>query len=73
MNIGRWFIFIGLALVAAGLLFMLGAKLGLPKLGRLPGDIVYRGRNTTIYVPIVTCFVVSVLLTLFLSVFRWFR
>ncbi len=73
MNIGRWFIFIGLASVAAGLLLMLGAKLGLPKLGRLPGDLIYRRRNTTIYVPIVTCIVVSVLLTLLLSVFRWFR
>ena len=73
MNLGRWFVIAGLVFVAAGLLLMLATKLGLPKIGRLPGDIVYRGKNTTIYFPIVTCIVVSVVLTLILSVFRWFR
>ena len=43
---------------------MLVAKLGLPKIGRLPGDIIFRGKNTTVYFPVVTCIVVSVVLTL---------
>ena len=73
MNVGRWFVIAGLVFVAAGLVFMLAAKLGLPKIGRLPGDIVYRCKNTTIYFPVVTCIVVSIVFTLLLSVIRWFR
>jgi hypothetical protein len=71
--VARWLIFIGVAFIVTGLLVMLGAKLGLPKLGRLPGDIVYRGKNTTIYFPVVTCLLVSVVLTLLFSLFQRFR
>ena len=70
MNIGRLVIATGLGLVVLGLILIAAAKLGLPGLGRLPGDIVYRGRNTTVYFPIVTCVWLSVVLTLVLSVFR---
>ena len=73
MSLGRWLILIGVAFAAAGLLVMLAAKLGLPRLGRLPGDIVYRGKNTTVYIPIVTCVVLSVLLTIVFSLFNRFR
>ena len=73
MNVARWFVVAGLLFVVVGLLLMLSAKLGLPKIGRLPGDIVYRGKNTTIYLPVVSCIVGSIVLTLLLSVFRWFR
>ncbi len=40
---------------------------GLAKLGRLPGDVVYRGKGTTAYFPIVSCIVISGLLTLVVS------
>ena len=73
MTLGRWLILIGVVLAAAGLLVMLAAKLGLPRLGRLPGDIVYRGKNTTVYLPVVTCLVLSVLLTIVFSLFNRFR
>lgn len=73
MSLGRWLILVGVVFAAAGLLVMLAAKLGLPRLGRLPGDIVYRGRNTTLYIPIVSCLVLSVLLTIVLSLFNRFR
>ncbi|MDE0164175.1 MAG: DUF2905 domain-containing protein [Bryobacterales bacterium] len=73
MSLGRWLILIGVVFAAAGLLAMLAAKLGLPRLGRLPGDIVYRGKNTTVYIPIVTCVVLSVLLTIVFSLFNRFR
>lgn len=73
MSLGRWLILIGVVFAAAGLLAMLAAKLGLPRLGRLPGDIVYRGKNTTVYIPIVTCVVLSVLLTIVFSLFDRFR
>lgn len=64
---GRWLIILGIVLVAVGGLLMVGGRLPL-RLGRLPGDIVYHGRNTTIYFPIVTCILLSVALTLVLWV-----
>lgn len=67
MTLGRILVVVGIAIAALGLLVMLGSKLGLPRLGRLPGDIVWRGRNTSFYFPIVTCLVLSVVLTLILS------
>lgn len=73
MPLGRILIFVGLGIVALGLLVMLGAKLGLPGVGRLPGDLVWRGRSTTFYFPIVTCILLSILLTLVFSVFNRFR
>jgi hypothetical protein len=56
----RALIFIGLAIVAAGLLWPWIAKLGL---GHLPGDITIRRGGTTFYFPLVTCIVVSVVLS----------
>ncbi len=70
MSIGRLLIVAGLGLIALGLLLVGASKLGLPGLGKLPGDIVYRGRNTTVYFPIVSCLLLSIVLTLILSLFR---
>ncbi len=56
----RWLVTIGLALVIVGLLWPWLSKLGL---GRLPGDIVIERGNVQIYFPIVTCIVVSVVLS----------
>ena len=62
---GRTLVVVGLIVAAIGALMMLGLPLG-----RLPGDIaISRGRGT-FYFPIVTCIVVSVLLTLLMSFFR---
>jgi len=60
--VGKMLMIAGVALFLIGGLIMLVGRLGLP-LGRLPGDILYRGKNTTVYFPIVTCVVLSVLLT----------
>ena len=60
---GRALIAIGAALVVLGLLLTLGEKLPI-RLGRLPGDIVIRGKNTTFYFPLVTSLLVSALLSL---------
>jgi hypothetical protein len=62
-EVGKILIFLGALLVGVGLLLVLGGKLHLP-LGRLPGDLVYRGKNTTFYFPIVTCIVLSVVLSI---------
>ena len=62
---GRSLVVLGLIIVALGL----AISAGLP-LGRLPGDIVIRRGNSTFYLPIVTCLVVSLVLSLILSFFR---
>jgi hypothetical protein len=58
-------IFLGGLLVLVGLLLVLGARTNLP-IGRLPGDIMYRGKHSVIYFPIVTCIVLSLVLTVVL-------
>jgi hypothetical protein len=60
---GRWLIAIGLVLVIAGALTMLGERAGI-RLGRLPGDIVIRGRRGSFYFPIVTCLILSIMLSI---------
>ena len=60
---GRTLIAIGIALVVLGLLVTVGQKLPI-RWGRLPGDIVIRGKNTTFYFPLVTSLLLSVLLSL---------
>jgi hypothetical protein len=56
---------LGVLLIVIGLLITLSERLPL-RLGRLPGDIVIRGKNGAFYFPIVTCIVVSVVLSLLL-------
>jgi len=63
-QLGKFLVIIGVLLVAVGLLLMAGAKFSFFGLGRLPGDIVYKGKNVQFYFPIVTCLVLSVVLTL---------
>jgi hypothetical protein len=65
VSLGRLLIFAGLVLIGLGIVALLLSKLNLP-LGRMPGDIVWRGKNTTVYVPIVTCLILSLLGTLVL-------
>jgi hypothetical protein len=62
-EVGKMLLLLGVLLAAVGAFLMLGPKLPF-RLGRLPGDIVYQGRHTTFYFPIVTCVVLSVLITL---------
>jgi hypothetical protein len=62
---GKLLLLIGLAIAAIGGLMMLGLPLG-----RLPGDIVIQRERGTFYFPIVTCIVLSVLLTVVMSLFR---
>ena len=66
--VGRTLIFIGVALVVLGLLVSLGEKLPI-RFGRLPGDIVVRGKNSVFYFPIVTSLLLSALLSLAMWLF----
>jgi hypothetical protein len=64
-SLSRLLIVGGIVLVAAGVVLRLGVPLG-----RLPGDIVIRRGNSTFYFPIVTCLVISVLLSLIAALVR---
>jgi len=64
--------FFGAVLIGVGLLLFFLGKTSLP-LGRLPGDILYRGKNTTVYFPLATSILVSVLLSVLLYVIAKFR
>ncbi len=66
MGLGRLLIVAGLALVCLGLLVVVSGRFNLP-FGRLPGDITWRNGNTTVYIPIVT----SILLSLVGSLLLW--
>ena len=63
MSTGRTIVILGLILVGVGLLVMLGERLGF-RLGRLPGDIQIRGKNSVFYFPLATCALLSVVLSL---------
>jgi len=71
-ELGKMLLVLGLVVAAIGLGFMLLGKTNLP-IGRLPGDMLYRGRHTTFYFPLATSIVVSVLLTLVLYLVGRFR
>ena len=67
-DLGRLLIVFGVVLVIAGTALLWGPKI--PWLGRLPGDIVYKNDRVTLYFPIVTCIVLSVVLSLLLWLWR---
>jgi DUF2905 family protein len=69
VSIGRTLIALGLVILVLGVVLTLGEKLPI-RLGRLPGDIVIRGRNSTFYFPLVTCLLVSVVLSFLLWLFN---
>ena len=71
-DLGKILIFMGALMAIVGVVLMLSGRMHLP-IGRLPGDIVYRGKNTTFYFPIVTSIVISILLSLILYVVSRFR
>lgn len=73
MELAKALIIIGVLLVAAGVVVMLLGRMNV-HLGRLPGDFVYRGKNSTVYFPLATSVVVSVVLSILLYVVgRWRR
>ena len=71
-EMGRVIVFLGIALVVIGGIVMLLGRTGVP-LGRLPGDIVYRGKNTIFYFPLATSILLSVVFSLVFYLFGHFR
>ena len=71
-DLGKLLILVGaVAIVAGGALMLLG-RANIP-LGRLPGDMVYRGENSTFYFPLATSILVSVVLSVVLYLIGRFR
>ena len=68
-GIGRALVIAGVVIVVIGLALMFADKV--PFVGRLPGDVTIRGDRWTVYAPIATSIVVSLMLTAALSLFAW--
>jgi hypothetical protein len=64
-DLGRMLVWIGGLIVVIGLVLVLAGKMNLP-IGRLPGDFTWRGKNTTVYFPLMTSIVLSIILSLVL-------
>ena len=62
---GKILIFCGLLIAFFGVILIFAGRMHVP-IGRLPGDIVYRGKSGTFYFPLATCIVLSVVLSLVL-------
>jgi hypothetical protein len=71
-DLGRLLVILGGAIVIVGLAMIFIGRTNLP-LGRLPGDIIYRGKNTSFYFPLATSILISVVLSFLLYVIGRFR
>jgi hypothetical protein len=67
-ELGKMLLVFGVILAAAGVLLLVAPRI--PWLGKLPGDITYRGERFTFYFPLATSIVLSVVLSLILYLFR---
>lgn len=67
-DVAKVLITIGSVVLAIGLLLFIFDKV--PFVGKLPGDILVKKGKITIYFPIVTCFIISVVLTIIFSIFK---
>lgn len=64
-DLGRMLVWIGGLILLFGVVLIMAGKMNLP-IGRLPGDITWRGKNTTVYFPLMTSIILSVILSLVL-------
>jgi hypothetical protein len=71
-DLGKLLVVAGAIAVVAGIVLILLGRTNIP-LGRLPGDIVYRGKNTTFYFPLATSILVSVVLSVVMYLIGRFR
>ena len=67
-EVGKFLVIIGIAIVVLGIILWTGIGAGF--LGKLPGDIRIERGNSVFYFPIVTCIVISIVLSLIFSLFR---
>jgi hypothetical protein len=69
-QVGKWIIAMGITIVLAGGLVMILGRAGLFK---LPGDLVLGSKNWRIYLPIASCIIISIVLTVILWLINYFR
>ena len=69
-QIGKWLILAGLVIALAGVLIMVSGRVGLFK---LPGDLQLGGKNWRVYLPIASCIVISIVLTVILWLIHHIR
>jgi hypothetical protein len=71
-ELGKALIALGLLIALIGALVLAAARFGLP-LGRLPGDISYKGKNVSVYLPLGTSILISIILSLIFYLLSRFR
>ncbi len=71
-EVGRIIVILGISMIVIGGVVMLLGRAGLP-LGRLPGDIVYKGKNTIFYFPLATSILLSIVLSIVMYLVGRFR
>jgi uncharacterized protein HemY len=71
-ELGKIFVVLGLLMVILGVVLMAAGTFSgkVPWLGRLPGDIYIKRGNWTLYFPLATCIIISIILTVIVSLFR---
>jgi len=62
-ELGKALIGLGLLIALVGAALLLAGRMGLP-LGRLPGDLAYKGKHVSVYFPLATCILISIVLSL---------
>ena len=67
-ELGKALLGLGLLLAVIGAVLMLASRFGMP-LGRLPGDVAYRGKNVSVYFPLGTSILISIVLSLLIYLF----
>ena len=67
INMQKILIIIGIILLIIGLLYPYIKKLGL---GQLPGDILFKTGNSTFFFPVMTCLIISIILTIIFNLFK---
>ena len=71
-ELGRLLVVLGGALLLIGLLLLFAGRLHIP-LGRLPGDITYRGKHSAVFFPLTTCILLSLLVSLIIYLINRFH
>ncbi len=71
-ELGKALIGLGVLIALVGVVLLFAGRVGLP-LGRLPGDFAYKGKNVSVYFPLGTCILISVVLSALLYLLSRFR
>ena len=66
-QLGKLLIIFGALIIVIGVILLLADRI--PFLGKLPGDISFKSGRTTVYIPLVTCLIISIILTVIFNLF----